>query len=141
MGTRMNDQIPTPAGKSGRDFVIVVRGDSGCVVSRRTGRICEFKKMIDTTAWGQWLILQASESGDRMSSQRALLQAKTILSTTVGAAAGFMVILIIGIYLASEPSFYVKSALRLVPPARRTATRDILHDVGRHSWAWHSRRH
>lgn len=51
-------------------------------------------------------------------------------STTLGLLGSTILILFLGIYFALEPRLYVRGALRLVPPRRRTRVLRALHAAG-----------
>ncbi|MDZ4753039.1 MAG: AI-2E family transporter [Phycisphaerae bacterium] len=98
--------------------------------------MAKLHRHLDQTGWGQWLVSQFSETDQWMSRRRALSEATTILSTTIGAFAGAVIMLAVGLYLAAQPKFYLDGAVRLVPPARRERAREVLLSVGEtlHWW-------
>jgi predicted PurR-regulated permease PerM len=59
-----------------------------------------------------------------------------VFSTTFGALMSVAFILVIGIYLAFQPSVYVAGILRLVPPERRRRTREIIHRMAETTRGW-----
>lgn len=59
-----------------------------------------------------------------------------LLNTVLGALAGLLIFLFAGLYLAVEPSTYVRGLALLVPPQGRARTRDVLHGVGRALRRW-----
>lgn len=59
-----------------------------------------------------------------------------VFSTTFGALTSVVFILVIGIYLAFQPSVYVAGILRLVPPGRRRRTREIIHRMAETTRGW-----
>jgi predicted PurR-regulated permease PerM len=95
-----------------------------------------FQRQLADTAYGQWLVPRFSEADEWISRRRALSQATSLLSTTVGAFAGFLIMIALGLYLAAEPTFYREGAIRLVPPARRERTAQVLLAIGEtlHWW-------
>lgn len=48
----------------------------------------------------------------------------------------FLLVVIVGIYLASQPEFYVEGFLKLFPAAERPRLRDVLYHVGRTLLWW-----
>lgn len=59
-----------------------------------------------------------------------------VFSTTFGALMSVLFILVIGIYLAFQPSVYVAGILRLVPPTRRRRARQIIHRIAETTRGW-----
>jgi predicted PurR-regulated permease PerM len=62
-----------------------------------------------------------TEVRDRLSAQAGAIVggAIPIVSTAIGAIAGALVVLAVGIYTAADPGLYRRGALRLVPPRHR----------------------
>lgn len=58
------------------------------------------------------------------------------LSTTLALLANVLVILVIGIYAAARPGFYVDGFVRLMPHAWRDRAREALHEAGRQLRLW-----
>lgn len=54
-----------------------------------------------------------------------------IFSSTLGAIVNTLIIMLIGVYGAAEPHVYVNGLVHLVPRARRSRFREVLHAVGR----------
>lgn len=48
----------------------------------------------------------------------------------------FLLVIIVGIYLAAQPRFYVEGFLKLFPAGERPRLRDVLHEVGRTLLWW-----
>jgi predicted PurR-regulated permease PerM len=48
----------------------------------------------------------------------------------------FLLVIIVGIYLAAQPGFYVEGFLKLFPAAERPRLRDVLYEVGRTLLWW-----
>jgi predicted PurR-regulated permease PerM len=59
-----------------------------------------------------------------------------VFSTTFGALMSVLFILVIGIYLAFQPSVYVAGILRLIPPSRRRRAREIIHRMAETTRGW-----
>ena len=53
-----------------------------------------------------------------------------LFSTTFGLAANLIVILLVGIYLATEPEIYTSGLIKLFPISRRRRVRDIISEIG-----------
>ncbi|WP_438036494.1 AI-2E family transporter [Sorangium sp. So ce204] len=81
-------------------------------------------------AWGRELAERLSDVQVLPHARQALLGATRLLSTTLGALAGAVVVLFLGLFLAAEPAAYRKGLLRLVPVARRAQASTVLDDMG-----------
>jgi predicted PurR-regulated permease PerM len=81
-------------------------------------------------AWGRELAERLSDVQVVPQARQALLGATRLLSTTLGALAGAVVVLFVGLFLAAEPAAYRKGLLRLVPVARRARASAVLDDMG-----------
>jgi len=54
-----------------------------------------------------------------------------IISSTFGTIANLVILVVIGVYLAANPTLYVEGAARLVPPPKRARVRETLYALGR----------
>ncbi|WP_437563156.1 AI-2E family transporter [Sorangium sp. So ce542] len=81
-------------------------------------------------AWGRELAGRLSDVQVLPHARQALLGATRLLSTTLGALTGVIVVLFVGLFLAAEPATYRRGLLRLVPIARRARASAVLDDVG-----------
>jgi predicted PurR-regulated permease PerM len=70
-----------------------------------------------------------------LSNQKLYSQLLTVFSTTVGSVAGFIIFLIVGLYLAFDPSRYMRWILLLIPPDKQKRIQEILEKIG-HSLRW-----
>lgn len=75
--------------------------------------------------------LQTTGAGDTTLAARAA----QALSTTLGSLVTVAVVVVSGIYMAANPSWYRRGLLRLFPPARRDRIRQVLEDIG-HGLGW-----
>ncbi len=80
--------------------------------------------------WGRKLVERLSDVQGLPHARQALLGATQLLSTTLGALTGAIVVLFVGLFLAAEPAAYRKGLLRLVPIARRARASTVLDDMG-----------
>ncbi|AUX29046.1 MULTISPECIES: AI-2E family transporter [Sorangium] len=81
-------------------------------------------------AWGRELAERLSDVRVLPHARQALVGATRLLSTTLGALAGAVIVLFVGLFLAAEPATYRKGLLRLVPIARRERASTVLDDTG-----------
>lgn len=60
------------------------------------------------------------------------------LSSAFGLVGTIFVVMIAAFYFAISPSLYINGFLRLIPPAQRETTRELLFSAGTTLWAWTS---
>lgn len=83
--------------------------------------------------WGRAIIEQfpsADEILDKISEASVLTSVGGFFSTTAGAVANFFIVLLVAVYLASEPQTYVNGFVKLFPIERRGRVREILCETG-----------
>ena len=86
--------------------------------------------------WGRLLlavVTRAQASGEQAAGIGTSVAAA--LTTTLGGIANAFIILFMGIYLASNPEWYRRGLISLIPPAARPETRTLLQQIG-HSLRW-----
>ncbi|MBW4024017.1 MAG: AI-2E family transporter [Proteobacteria bacterium] len=104
------------------------------LVKTLSGDVTQLTKRYGQTKWGQTLLAKATSS--ESSAARSLAApAMTIASSTVGAVAGFFVLVVTMLYFASSPELYVKGIVTLVPKERRARTHEVLNKVA-HVLRW-----
>lgn len=82
--------------------------------------------------WGQALVANLPSIEDvmrRVDAQTVLTRVGGYFSSTVGAAGQLVVVLLLGIYLASEPRFYTDGFTRLFPMDRRKRAGEVLNTI------------
>ena len=82
--------------------------------------------------------LQGTSSLDSMANRASSLFARAFstVSTTFGALANVLLVVITGIFLAAEPKLYRHDLVRLVPPSARARAREVLDKLGKTLRAW-----
>ncbi|MGK4005215.1 AI-2E family transporter [Sorangium sp. So ce1036] len=85
---------------------------------------------VERYAWGRKLVARLAEVQGLPHAREALLGATRLLSTTLGAVTGALIVLFVGLFLAAEPAAYRKGLLRLTPVARRARAAAVLDDLG-----------
>jgi predicted PurR-regulated permease PerM len=76
--------------------------------------------------WGEVLFEEWLSLDDLLGDRFLLIgQVAGIFSTTLGALASFLVVIVLAIYLAFDPKTYVEGLLRLVPIPRRARIRQV----------------
>ncbi len=89
-------------------------------------------------SWGRALISRFSEPKELLGagSTFSLSNASGLLSSGLGALAGFGVFLFVGLFTAFEPELYRRGALLLVPPAKRAHVASVLSEAGHMLRQW-----
>lgn len=100
------------------------------------GKIPESAQNLSTQisqySWGRVLIEQlpsAEQIIDTLNNASFLTRVGGYFSTTIGIIGNLLLVILMAIYLASEPRFYVRGFLRLFPENRRQRALVILKDI------------
>jgi predicted PurR-regulated permease PerM len=94
----------------------------------------------ETRAWlnswelGRWLLTYGEDAATAAAS--TILSALPLASGLLGWLANIALILVIGIYLASDSESYLSGAIRLLPPSRRVRARQIINAAGADLRKW-----
>jgi predicted PurR-regulated permease PerM len=91
---------------------------------------------LESYAWGRWLLDRADGTADWLTEPRTVGRAAAMVGSTIGLLGTALVILLVGLFIAIEPSPYRRGILRLIPVARRTQAADLMDDVWRVLRAW-----
>ena len=107
----------------------------GAQVSELRTRVPEalerLRERVAGTELGREALDRAPDPGDVMPSGGTVLRrAQGVVSSTLGALGSLFVIVLFGIFLASEPGTYREGLLRLVRPGRRDRVREALVEAG-----------
>jgi predicted PurR-regulated permease PerM len=89
--------------------------------------------------WGRALIEQLPSVDDvrsHVDTSTVATRVGGIFSSTAGAIANFFVLVLLAIYLAAEPEFYIKGFLKLFPIRRRERVREIVDKIGQSLQWW-----
>ncbi len=87
--------------------------------------------------WGKSLLHLSSERDKILSLRGGMLKNLTgLFSETIGQAVSVAIILVIGIYMALNPTLYLKGAIKLFPMEKRDRARDTLSSIGRALRLW-----
>lgn len=84
-------------------------------------------------SWGKLIIEQLPESSEiieKVNSSETLSRVGTFFSSTLGALTNIALMILLSIYLASEPKTYIKGFTKLFPQPRRKRVREILYEIG-----------
>ena len=94
---------------------------------------------ISRFGWGRALMEQLPSVDDmraRVDTSAILSGVGGVFSSTIGALGNFFVVILLAIYLATEPEFYVHGFTKLFPVRRRERVREILATVGEALERW-----
>ena len=84
-------------------------------------------------SWGKLIIEQMPDSTriiEKVNSSDTLSRVGTVFSSTLGALTNIALMLLLAIYLASEPKIYIRGFTKLFPQERRKRVREILYEIG-----------
>jgi predicted PurR-regulated permease PerM len=84
-------------------------------------------------SWGRLIIEQmpsGSELVEKFSNSSVWTRIGGYFSSTIGAITNIALMLLLSIYLASEPKTYIKGFTKLFPQERRKRIREILYEIG-----------
>ncbi len=93
----------------------------------------EAAEYISRFDWGRTLIEQLpsfEEMRDKIGGVTLLAGVGGFFSSTVGAVGNFFIVILLAIYFALEPRFYLRGFTNLFPIAKRTRVREILFAIG-----------
>lgn len=89
------------------------------------------RQLIEQYPWGRRLLAQLSRPTQGDGGGRDLMGALAgFFTTTLSALVNFVIVLVIGLYLAAGPAVYTGGLVRLVPSGKRERAREVLHVVG-----------
>ena len=84
-------------------------------------------------SWGRLILEQMPTGGEvveKVNDSDILSRVGNIFSSTLGALTNIALMLLLAIYLASEPKIYIKGFTKLFPQERRKRVREILYEIG-----------
>ena len=88
---------------------------------------------ISSFSWGRLIIDQmpsTAEVMEKVNNASVLSRVGGYFSTTVGAITNFFLMILLAIYLASEPKLYIRGLTKLFPCEKRRRVREILYEIG-----------
>jgi len=84
-------------------------------------------------SWGRLILEQMPSGGEvieKVNTSNTLSRVGTFFSSTVSILTNLALMLLLAIYLASEPKTYIKGFTKLFPHERRKRVREILYEIG-----------
>lgn len=85
-----------------------------------------FRAYLETTQWGETLL---GYMPSMLASAHLTSQISSLAMKALDGVAGIVIIVIVGIYLGANPSFYERGLLKLIPGQHRDRARDVLNEV------------
>lgn len=105
------------------------------VIRSLPGALEQAQALLERYSWGQFLLESVPSAEDRPS-WNILGTIGGTVSTVVGVLANIVIILTVGIFLASDPQLYRRGVLHLVPLDKRRRAAEIMDALGRGLWMW-----
>lgn len=96
----------------------------------------QVQQFISRYSWGRTIIEQMPTNGEiaekikNVDVSSLLSRVGGYFSSTVGAVGNFFVMILLAIYLASEPKFYAEGFTKLFPISARSRVREVLTEIG-----------
>jgi predicted PurR-regulated permease PerM len=122
-------------------FGPVVKEQAVDLVDKAPKYLAQLKYYIGQFRWGD-LLIKRTESPQELFSEESLRNTEVlsrvigVFSSTFGAMTSILFMLVIAIFFAAQPQVYINGILRLVPPARRPRTSEVLDRMGRTLRGW-----
>lgn len=91
---------------------------------------------MEGTTWGAWII-ERSPSMEELAEREGLMSGFFgLFSTALGAIANILFLVVLGVYLAANPSIYWKGIVMMIPVQRRERAKEVVLTVGDKLWYW-----
>ncbi|MGV3540122.1 MAG: AI-2E family transporter [Rufibacter sp.] len=98
----------------------------------------KLKAQVAALPYGDKLLAQMPSSPEQiLKGQGSVVKnAFSLFSSTFGALANVLIVLVIGIYMAAAPKETANALVKLMPKPRRPRTREVLHVLRYTLWGW-----
>lgn len=98
----------------------------------------QLKDQLSASSWGKYLVNGLSDAGEAISKRKADIISRTtgVFSSTLGALANFFIVIISALFLAAEPTVYVKGLLQLLPAPAEKKLKEVLQQSYQTLSAW-----
>ncbi len=98
----------------------------------------QIEQSLSRYSWGEFLVKQIPESPGSMISGSGNLWTRVtgVFSTLLGILTNVLLLLVISVFLAVNPSKYRKGLVKLVPKRARPRADEVLGDAGDALWGW-----
>jgi len=87
--------------------------------------VSELKKSISKYKWGEWVVPRLDNVSEAVKRQGTFTQVTGLAGSALNFFADVAIIVFVGVYLAAEPNFYLRSSLRLLPEQWRPRGREV----------------
>lgn len=98
------------------------------LVEQLPSALDKLRGWLDDRAWGAWL-LETAEPTAAADAQALVSRATRAVVGTGNALAAFLIIIVVGLYVSSQPDLYRRGVLRLVPVRGRARADEVLREV------------
>jgi len=115
-------------------FGRMVESQTGQLVQSVPEGMAHMKDQLSKTDQGRWLLAHQSQASAYAG--LAAQKAATMLTISLSALAGIILMVATGLFLAFQPSLYVSGLVSLVPPPRRARAREVLEELGYELRRW-----
>lgn len=109
--------------------------DLDLLAERMPAAMEEIDHRLQDTAVGRELVEQLADVWDSSTLEETARRFLGVFSSVVGATSAVLVVLVLGMFIASEPDTYVGGAIRLLPPAARQRGAEVASELG-HALRW-----
>jgi len=90
-------------------------------------------QFLSNYSWGRLILEQMPTSGEaleKINNSNVLSRITSYFSNTIEALTNIALMLLLAIYLASEPKSYIRGFAKIFPPDNRKRVREILYEIG-----------
>jgi len=108
-----------------------VAADINALSERIPQALLQLEETVRGIPWGRESVAQLLELQGSANVEQAFGRFLGFFSSVLGVVTGTLVVLVLGIFIASEPKVYVQGVIRLLPPASRARGGEIASAVGR----------
>lgn len=105
------------------------------VISSLPAALDQAQSLLKQYSWGQFL-LESVPSAEERPSWNILGTISGTVSTVVGVLANLVIVITVGIFLASDPQLYRRGVLHLIPFDKRERAAEIMDALGQGLWRW-----
>jgi len=109
-------------------FGRLVEAQTGQLVQSVPQGIAHMKEQLGTSEQGRWLLAHQSQASSYAG--LAAQKAASMLTFSLSALAGLILMVATGLFLACQPGLYVSGLISLVPPPRRERAREVMEELG-----------
>lgn len=101
----------------------------------------QLRGQVQQLPFGEQLLARIPSPEELMKSQsgqggKILQSAFSFFSSSLGVLANLLIVIVIGIYLAANPTYTTEGIVRLVPIRKRDRAREVLETLGFTLWGW-----